>query len=1026
MNFRFRHIILLLLGVGFSMILQAQTNIGGVINQARRVYQVASFNEVRISGTQIFAAGDTVLLIQMKGSTFFNDPAADEDSWGRELQPRGTGLNEFLIVSGIDGDKVTFTRNLKNFADYNPNDAIQLIKVPVYNNAKITSTLTCPPWDGEKGGILAFFVRDTLRFEADIDVSGKGFRGFAPVNAVYPPGDCELSTDYAFDESYAYAGRKGEGLGLYTESPFAPIGNSYAKGRGTIINGGGGGNGKFAGGSGGANSGNGGYGGIPDSECVPGGNDYRTIASKSNTIFLRDFGNDNYGRRLVMGGGGGSGTGTTVSSGGKGGNAGGMVIIIARVVVGNSKFIKANGEDGETAPGGGGGGGAGGTIALSIDNYTDGDNLIVQFDGGNGGDSQGVGISKGGPGGGGAHGSLLLRQSSKPLQIVNSVGIISSGTSLNSTPGDYRGASGPDAGTKLLFNLKLVLNGFLFQSISKNQLVCQNTTPTLITGSDPVGGIPPYTYQWRISVDGGFNYDNIGGATGKNYQPPVAATAGTFYYQRRTRDAAGPDQITDDGLPVKIEVLPAIQNFWVAYGGGEICAGQTHLSFGGAAPSGGNGPGTYTYQWQKQTTGNWADATDFSTQQIFTPEPLNNTTNFRRITNSSVCTATSDPVTVTVRPAITNNVIQSAQDVCSGSVPLNLTGENPAGGTGVYGYLWEYKTGVIWDPATGGNQQNYIFGSGLTVDTYYRRVVTSGPCTSASNEVFLDVIPVITNNTIIRAQSDTALCINTAGALTGSTPGGGRTGDMRYLWEISLNQTDWNSAPLTNSQRNYTTDARPVSTYYRRVALSGVNDACRDTTDTYLVFVDDKQAVPGINATPNELWLAETVSLVAPAPLKGTGKWEQEILASEPRVNIVNPNSSNAEVFLQNETNQDLTYQFNWRISYLNCADVVASADISVRPLFKPNAFSPNSDGFNDLLTFTGLGGSESNELSIFNRQGNLVFRATNYQIGYSEDDLRLWDGRDLSGNHLKDDTYFYTLLVNNRHYFRGFLILKR
>ncbi len=1002
------------------MILSAQTNIGGVINQARRVYQIASFNELRISGTQIFAAGDTVLLIQMKGASIVLD--ANEENWGNRQSLRNAGLNEFLIVSGIDGDKVTFTRNLKNHALYNPNDVLQLVKVPAYNNARINSTLTAPAWDGEKGGILAFIVKDTLRFNANIDVSGKGFRGLAAVNSV--SGDCQLSSVFAFDESYAFAGRKGEGLALYSDPPLVPFGTNYAKGRGKVINGGGGGNGRFAGGGGGGNAASGGFGGRPDSECAGSDDSHRATTSRGIGDFITELGD--IGRRLVMAGGGGSGTGTTISSGGKGGNAGGMVIIIARVVIGNGRSIIANGENGETVPGGGGGGGAGGTVVLSIDNYIDSDALSVQLNGGSGGNSQGVGVSKGGPGGGGSHGVLLFKQAVKPVQLftINDVG--GAGVALNSTPGDSRGASGGElvAGTLLYPNLRLVLNGFLFQSISKNQLVCQNTTPSLISGSDPVGGISPYTYQWRISVDGGFTYDNIGGATGKNYQPPFAANAGTFYYQRRTRDAAGPDQITDDGLPVKVEVLPALQNFWVAYGGGDICAGQTHLSFGGATPSGGNG--VYSYIWQKQITGNWADATDFSTQQIFTPEPLNNTTNFRRITNSSVCTATSDPVTVTVRPVITNNVIQSAQDVCSGSVPLNLTGENPAGATGVYNYFWQYRTGGIWNPAAGGNQQNYIFGSGITVDTYYRRVVTSGPCTSNSNEVFLDVIPVITNNIIIRAQSDTALCVNTTGSLTGSTPGGGRTGDMRYFWEYSLNQADWNSAPLANSQKNYTTDARPVSTYYRRVALSGVNNACRDTTDTYLVFVDDKQNVPVITATPDELWLAETVSLVAPTPLKGAGKWEQEILASEPSVNIVNPNSLSAEVFLQNETNHDLTYKFNWRISYLNCEDVVASANVSVKPLFKPNAFSPNDDGDNDYLTFTGLGGSGSNELSIFNRQGNLVFRAVNYQIGYSEEDTRLWDGRDLKGNTLRDDTYFYTLLVNNRHYFKGFIILKR
>ena len=74
--------------------------------------------------------------------------------------------------------------------------------------------------------------------------------------------------------------------------------------------------------------------------------------------------------------------------------------------------------------------------------------------------------------------------------------------------------------------------------------------------------------------------------------------------------------------------------------------------------------------------------------------------------------------------------------------------------------------------------------------------------------------------------------------------------------------------------------------------------------------------------------------------------------------------------------------------------------------LFIPNAFSPNRDGVNDELIIPNLSGCfPENELVIFNRWGDEVFRRQNY------DEENLWDGTwQKNGEDVPDGTYFYIL----------------
>jgi len=77
------------------------------------------------------------------------------------------------------------------------------------------------------------------------------------------------------------------------------------------------------------------------------------------------------------------------------------------------------------------------------------------------------------------------------------------------------------------------------------------------------------------------------------------------------------------------------------------------------------------------------------------------------------------------------------------------------------------------------------------------------------------------------------------------------------------------------------------------------------------------------------------------------------------------------------------------------------------------NLFSPNNDGTNDTFVIENIENFD-NELSIYNRWGNIVFKATNYQND--------WDGTSNAGTVFRRDqrlpagTYYYTIKVPERN----------
>ena len=99
---------------------------------------------------------------------------------------------------------------------------------------------------------------------------------------------------------------------------------------------------------------------------------------------------------------------------------------------------------------------------------------------------------------------------------------------------------------------------------------------------------------------------------------------------------------------------------------------------------------------------------------------------------------------------------------------------------------------------------------------------------------------------------------------------------------------------------------------------------------------------------------------------------------------------------------EDITYYVEFTDS--NGCKTMDTITISVEyfPVFIPNGFSPNNDGYNDLLLVRGSG-IQSIYLQIFDRYGNLIYETKDIREG--------WDGK-YKGKDLNSGVYIYNLEV--------------
>jgi gliding motility-associated-like protein len=549
----------------FSFFSNAQ-NIGGVINIYTKVQTINyCSNTVTVADASAYNVGDKVLMIQMQGG---NISTNDDPLYGLMLLYNGAGNYEVQKIKSKIGNTITFEFNIDRF--YDANGALQLVSIPQYTTATITTPLTCKKWDGNTGGVL-ILEADSLNLNDSITVSDKGFKGGMLYNetSCYNNGTGGATT-YRCASGGNCGATKGEGA---TNLP-------YALGRGANANGGGGGDDHNTGGGGGSNYGKGGKGGqrlnVSNTSCpgpAPGeGGIPFPYSSTTN--------------RLFMGGGGGAGDQNN-NEGTAGKDGGGIIILNVSHIVSNGKRICANGTslNLDAQSDGAGGAGAGGTVFIHASSING--PLRVEAKGGNGGsvDNGGSFSFCFGPGGGGAGGALLVNNASL-LSAINWVatGGLSGAQTFGSNPpacplGSVNGAeAGQDGGTATGFSVytsSIPFAPIQLTALTADKNVCAGEQLLLEADASASHAL---SFTWDNGVIGKPN--NITALNTKSYTVTIADTNNC--------------KIT----AMVIITVNVVQPFIIAVPDSAIIEGQTvQLST--------NTPG-YTYQWSPATTLNSA------------------------------------------------------------------------------------------------------------------------------------------------------------------------------------------------------------------------------------------------------------------------------------------------------------------------------------------------------------------------------------------------------------------------------------
>jgi len=445
------------------------------------------------------AVGDLLLLIQVQGAEI--DPI-NSANYGRVLRVNGAGLYEFVMVTGVGGgatgQDITVDHSCGGLQNsYLAAGRTQVIRVPQYSSGVVSTTgkVTAPAWDGQRGGVIALHVNQTLTVDGKIDVTGLGFRGgkLDPISQPIPQDVPVYSSPASADGA-----EKGESI-AGDSSTYDILGGRY--GRGAPGNGGGGGNSHNAAGGGGANGNNGinwtGQGNMDgtvvgaaawalDPIYIANGNkltvssgggrggysysfsdqDAFTVSpgdSRWGGNFRRERGgmgghplNNDPAGHLFMGGGGGAGD-QNDNSGGAGGNGGGIVFILANNLTGVGQVLASGANGGTTINNhndGAGGGGGGGSVVIRANTLS---SLGVVANGGTGGLQKifSLAVEAEGPGGGGGGGFVSTRGGSIPISVAGGL----AGSTTSNAVAEFRtnGATNAAPGNAVENNLAEVV-----------------------------------------------------------------------------------------------------------------------------------------------------------------------------------------------------------------------------------------------------------------------------------------------------------------------------------------------------------------------------------------------------------------------------------------------------------------------------------------------------------------------------------------------------------------------------------------
>ncbi len=258
---------------------------------------------------------------------------------------------------------------------------------------------------------------------------------------------------------------------------------------------------------------------------------------------------------------------------------------------------------------------------------------------------------------------------------------------------------------------------------------------------------------------------------------------------------------SDRNAAVLIALRPIVPTAGAIAGNQTICSGGNPAAF--TSTTNGTGVGTLTYRWESAVSPftSWTAISGATAATYDVPAGLTTTTQYRRITISTIGAAVLESVptavvTVTVNPNLPASVSisASATTICAGtSVTFTATPTN--GGTAP-SYQWRVNGNNV------GTNSATFTSSTLSNNDVLSVVMTSNatPCLTGSpvtsNSITMTVNPNLPASVSISASA-TTICAGTSVTFT-ATPTNGGTAPS-YQWRVNGNNVGANSNIFTTS-----------------------------------------------------------------------------------------------------------------------------------------------------------------------------------------------------------------------------------
>lgn len=281
--------------------------------------------------------------------------------------------------------------------------------------------------------------------------------------------------------------------------------------------------------------------------------------------------------------------------------------------------------------------------------------------------------------------------------------------------------------------------------------VCSGTSPGTLDANAyapcSTQTTPNVTYQWQTSTDK-TNWINVAsGGTTEDYAVPVVTTTTTdVRYFRRLVKSKGTNEPTTGGIVSNVIRVNTSSNTALNTPGSitgtvnQCASSVTEQVYSITAVT-----NALNYTWTVPT--GWTITEGQGTTSIKVTTGSAGQNGNISVTASNGC-QTSIPKTlgVTVRPTV-GGTVSSAQTICSGTQPANLT---LSGQTGAV-VKWQKSNNAAFTGATDINVTTLILTGAtignLTVNTYFRAVVQSGSCAIANSApVLISIYDSLGNN----------------------------------------------------------------------------------------------------------------------------------------------------------------------------------------------------------------------------------------------------------------------------------------